>query len=26
VFVRGEYLWTDFYDQAGGFAGIKYTF
>ncbi len=26
VFVRGEYLWTDFYDLAGGFAGIKYAF
>ncbi len=26
VFVRGEYLWTDFYELAGGFAGIKYAF
>lgn len=26
VFARAEYLWTDFYDLAGGYAGIKYTF
>lgn len=26
VFARGEYLVTDFYDLAGGFAGIKYAF
>jgi hypothetical protein len=26
VFARGEYLWTDFYELAGGFAGIKYAF
>lgn len=26
VFARGEYLWTDFYEMAGGFGGIKYAF
>lgn len=26
IFARGEYLWTDFYDLAGAYAGIKYAF